>query len=72
MSGYMGKLLVVDLAKGELQDEPLNPTMAHDFVGGAGYAARYLYDEADRDWIVRNADDLTIVYQEYDWRLNRG
>jgi aldehyde:ferredoxin oxidoreductase len=49
MSGYMGKLLVVDLTKGELQDEPLNPTMAHNFVGGAGYAARYLYDELGPD-----------------------
>ncbi|MFN2217133.1 MAG: aldehyde ferredoxin oxidoreductase family protein, partial [Anaerolineae bacterium] len=45
MSGYMGKLLIVDLTSGELRDEPLNPTMARDFVGGAGYAARYLYDE---------------------------
>ena len=49
MNGYMGKLLVVDLTKGELQDEPLNPTMAHDFVGGAGLAARYLYDELGPD-----------------------
>lgn len=49
MSGYMGKLLIVDLSKGEFEDEPLNPTMAHDFVGGAGYAARYLYDELGPD-----------------------
>jgi len=41
----MGKLLVVDLTKGELQDEPLDSTIAHDFVGGSGYAVRYLYDE---------------------------
>jgi aldehyde:ferredoxin oxidoreductase len=45
MNGYMGKLLVVDLARGELKDEPLDRAMARDFVGGAGYAARYLYDE---------------------------
>ncbi len=45
MSGYLGKLLVVDLSKGELTDEPLDPAISHDFVGGAGYAARYLYDE---------------------------
>jgi aldehyde:ferredoxin oxidoreductase len=49
MSGYMGKLLVVDLTSGELKDEPLNPTTAHNFVGGAGYAARYLYDELGPD-----------------------
>ena len=49
MSGYMGKLLVVDLTSGELKDEPLDPTLARDFVGGAGYAARYLYDELGPD-----------------------
>jgi aldehyde:ferredoxin oxidoreductase len=49
MSGYMGKLLIVDLSKGELHDEPLDPTVAHNFVGGAGYAARYLYDELGPD-----------------------
>ena len=45
MSGYMGKLLIVDLSSGQLKDEPLNRSWAHDLVGGAGYAARYLYDE---------------------------
>jgi aldehyde:ferredoxin oxidoreductase len=45
MTGYMGKLLIVDLTNGRLWDEPINPSWARDFVGGAGYAARYLYDE---------------------------
>jgi aldehyde:ferredoxin oxidoreductase len=49
MSGYTGKLLVVDLTNRELKDEPLNVARAHDFVGGAGYAARYLYDELGPD-----------------------
>ena len=42
MGGYMGKLLVVDLTSGKLNDEPLDPALAHDFVGGAGYAARWV------------------------------
>ena len=45
MGGYMGKLLSVDLSSGAIKEEPLDLTIAHDFVGGAGYAARYLYDE---------------------------
>jgi aldehyde:ferredoxin oxidoreductase len=49
MSGYMGRLLVVDLTSGELKEEPLDENLAHDFVGGAGYAARYLYDELGAD-----------------------
>jgi len=49
MGGYMGRLLVVDLTEGKVEDEPLDAAMAHDFVGGAGYAARYLYSELGPD-----------------------
>jgi aldehyde:ferredoxin oxidoreductase len=49
MGGYMGKLLVVDLTSRQLKDESLDPALVHDFVGGAGYAARYLYDELGPD-----------------------
>ncbi len=45
MNGYMGKLLAVDLTKGQLRDEPIDPEIATGFVGGAGYAVRCLYGE---------------------------
>ena len=47
MSGYMGRLLVVDLTSGQVADEPLDQEIARDFVGGSGYAARYLFDELE-------------------------
>ena len=47
MNGYMGKILYVDLSRGELRDEPLNEEYAHAFVGGSGLAARYVYDVVD-------------------------
>ncbi|MCJ7683024.1 MAG: aldehyde ferredoxin oxidoreductase family protein [Desulfobacteraceae bacterium] len=47
MNGYWGKLLVADLGKGELADEPLNEKYARDFLGSTGLAARYLYDMVD-------------------------
>ncbi|TEU17611.1 MAG: aldehyde ferredoxin oxidoreductase [Anaerolineales bacterium] len=47
MDGYMGKLLAVDLSSGEIQDELLNMEYAHQFIGGSGLAARYLYDLLD-------------------------
>ena len=37
MNGYMGKILVVDLTKKELKDEPLNEQYARDFIGGRRY-----------------------------------
>ena len=49
MSGYMGKILRVDLSTGSLVGEPLNEDYARSFVGGSGLAARYLYDLADLD-----------------------
>ena len=42
-SGYMGKLLFVDLSTGEIKEEPLDDQMCHDFIGGYGIGARMLY-----------------------------
>ena len=45
MSGaYMGKMLFVDLSKGELKDETLEERIYHDFLGGYGIGARMLFD----------------------------
>ncbi|MFW9831956.1 MAG: aldehyde ferredoxin oxidoreductase family protein [Candidatus Thorarchaeota archaeon] len=44
MKGYMGEFLFVDLTKGSVQRKPLNWDYARDFIGGAGYAARLLYE----------------------------
>ncbi len=40
----MGEFLFVDLTKGITQRKPLNWDYARDFIGGAGYATRLLYD----------------------------
>jgi aldehyde:ferredoxin oxidoreductase len=47
MNSYMGRLLRVDLTRGELWDEALNEEYARSYVGGSGLAARYLYDVLD-------------------------
>ncbi len=47
MDAYAGKLLIVDLSTGQTHDEPLNQGYAALYVGGAGLAARYLYDSID-------------------------
>jgi aldehyde:ferredoxin oxidoreductase len=60
MSGYMGRLLVVDLTNGQLKDEPLNPLWAQGFAGGAGYAARYLYHELGPDTDPLGPDNTLI------------
>jgi aldehyde:ferredoxin oxidoreductase len=47
MNAYTGKLLIVDLTTGKICDEPLNENYAAQYIGGAGLAARYLYDAID-------------------------
>jgi aldehyde:ferredoxin oxidoreductase len=47
MDSYAGKLLVVDLTSRTVTTEPLNEKYAAQYIGGAGLAARHLYDEID-------------------------
>ncbi|MFX0055652.1 MAG: aldehyde ferredoxin oxidoreductase family protein [Promethearchaeota archaeon] len=47
MYGYRNKVLRVDLSTGIISDELLNPKIARDFIGGAGYACRILYSMID-------------------------
>lgn len=45
MSGFMGKILRVNLTDGSLNDEALPADWAREFLGGAGLATKYLYEE---------------------------
>ena len=42
--GYMNKILNVNLTSGSLQDEALDEKQCHDFIGGYGLGARWLFD----------------------------
>ena len=61
MNGYWGKLLVADLSKGTLTDEPLNERYARDFLGSTGLAARYLYDMVDEKTDPLGPDNPLIL-----------
>ncbi len=43
--GYMGKILRVDLTRGTIRDEPLEPEMVEKYLGGSGFGVEYLYRE---------------------------
>ncbi|HXV36027.1 MAG TPA: aldehyde ferredoxin oxidoreductase family protein, partial [Myxococcota bacterium] len=47
LQGWTGELLRVDLTRGAIAREPLDPAWARAYVGGRGVAARYLYEEVD-------------------------
>ncbi len=40
----MGKILFVDLSKGELKDEALDEKLCREFIGGYGIGARIIYN----------------------------
>ena len=42
MYGWLGRVLMVNLNTGSLQDQPLNPQVARDYVGGRGLGIYYL------------------------------
>jgi aldehyde:ferredoxin oxidoreductase len=54
LKGFMGKILKVNLTIDEIFEEALNEEIAKDFLGGAGYSCRYLYD-----FIEKNTDALS-------------
>ena len=55
-----GKLLYINLTTPEIRDEPLNQEYATKFLGGAGYACRYLFDHLDKDTDPLSADNIII------------
>lgn len=47
MYGWRGKILRVDLTKGELKGENLDGKAAKDYIGGRGLGIYYLNKEVD-------------------------
>jgi aldehyde:ferredoxin oxidoreductase len=45
MYGYAGRQLIVDLGKKEIKKTELKEEIMKKYLGGVGYAVRYLYDE---------------------------
>ncbi|MCJ7683713.1 MAG: aldehyde ferredoxin oxidoreductase family protein [Desulfobacteraceae bacterium] len=53
--GFMGKILRVNLTDGKISEENTREDWAKKFIGGAGLATRYLYDE-----VPEGADPLGL------------
>src|SRR5450756_2374606 len=49
LGGYTGKILRVDLSNRTFTEETLPEEVARDFIGGAGFTVKYLYDEVPAD-----------------------
>ncbi len=61
MNGYGGSLLRVDLTRGEVTKEALDPALARDYLGGRGFAARILYGALERGVDPWGPDNILVV-----------
>ena len=60
MKGFEGKLLIVDLTHSKISEELLDQEIAKDYLGGAGYCSRYLYDKIDKDTDPLSPDNILM------------
>ena len=58
--GYTGKILRVDLTSKTFAEEPLPEQVARDFIGGAGFTVKYLFDEVPADCDPLGPDNKLI------------
>lgn len=60
LKGFIGKLLIINLYCREITSEPLNEEIAKNFLGGAGYCCKYLYDKLDKDTDPLSPDNILM------------
>ena len=60
MLGFMGRILVADLSIGEINTLEIDTTISTQFLGGSGYAARFLYDHLDSDVDPLGPDNILL------------
>jgi len=61
MNGWMGKMLRVDLTRGEIREELLSPDVAKDYIGGRGLGIYYLNREVAPKCDPLSRENLLIM-----------
>jgi aldehyde:ferredoxin oxidoreductase len=58
--GYAGKLLRINLTDRTYKEEPVSEALARDYIGGAGFGIKYLFDEVKPDTDPLGPDNKLI------------
>ncbi|MFX0024574.1 MAG: aldehyde ferredoxin oxidoreductase family protein [Candidatus Hermodarchaeota archaeon] len=58
---YRGKILKIDLTNKNISNIPLNQEIVKDFLGGAGYACRYLYNKIEIETDPLSAENIIMI-----------
>jgi len=61
VSGWMGKILRVDLSSGDITVEPLEEELKAEFIGGRGINSKLLYSETGPSTEPLGADNRLII-----------
>ncbi|MGA2959777.1 MAG: aldehyde ferredoxin oxidoreductase N-terminal domain-containing protein, partial [Thermodesulfobacteriota bacterium] len=61
MYGWRGRVLRVDLARGECKEENLDPQVAKDYIGGRGLGIYYLNKEANPKCDPLSPENMLIM-----------
>jgi len=61
LKSFRGKILSVNLTTNEIEKESLKEDIALNFLGGAGYACRDLYDSIEKDTDPLSPDNILMI-----------
>ena len=61
MYGYAGSILRVDLSSGKTWPEPLTEDLVHNYIGGRGFGAYYVYKEVPPGADPYGPDNVLVI-----------
>jgi len=61
MKGYFGKILRVDLTSKKVETEHFDETFARKYIGGNGFAAKYIYDFVDPKADPLSSENVVVI-----------
>jgi aldehyde:ferredoxin oxidoreductase len=59
--GFHGRILAIDLSRGDVQSKPLDASLVADYLGGRGLATRLFYDAADPQCEPLDPDNVFVI-----------
>ncbi len=61
MSGYWKKLLEIDLTSGEIEEKELSDEFLRDYIGGAGFTTKIIFDELEPEIDPLDTENVLAV-----------
>ncbi|MCE7741554.1 MAG: aldehyde ferredoxin oxidoreductase family protein [Candidatus Heimdallarchaeota archaeon] len=59
--GYRGQILIVDLEESTVQKETLDQKYIEEFLGGRGWAIKYLFDNLEKDIDPLGPENILVI-----------